>query len=354
MDNSILYQECNLKINKAFHEYHEACRSDAIHMAEIDLAFMESTIDDYQRELLYEDVAEGEKKQGIIATIFNAIIDLIKSVMDAIAGIFRDDKTEDKCKDIQKLGEQTNVDINSPDYKKQQKALEKYMATMDKIIRSGKDADWIAAEQKKAEEQYQKDLKSNFNPKAVLIPLGVAGAAAAGTMIYLKASGKTLQGAVQDAASRIKTDGMVKAQTKGKSPDEAKKIVADMEKDQERRVRAIQNANIAATKNLERTTEAIRKSINKTVIDITMDKYNIARTTKTGNPIDWFKNKWYHAQLRAHNAAADHKQAKYDSAVRSFNSNPDVISMKKEEVKNSRMLNDLQAIRQKKKYRDNP
>ena len=352
MDNSILYQECNLKINKAFHEYHEACRDGATRMAEIDLAFMESAIDDYQKEVLYEDAQNGEKKQGIIATIFNAIIDLIKAVMDAIAGIFRDDKTEEKCKDIEKLGSQVKIDVNSPDYKKQQKALEKYMKRMEEIIKSGKDADWIDREQKKAEEQYHKDLKSNFNPKAVLIPLGVVGAAAAGVGIYLKASGKTLTGAVEDASSRIKTNGMVKAQTKGKTPEEAKRIVAEMERDQERRVRAIQNANAAATRNLERTTQALTASINRTVVDIMMDKHNIAATTKTGNPLDWFRNKWAHVKLGAHNAQLERKQSKYNAKVRSFNVNPDVIALRREEEKGSRMLKDLQAIRQKKKYRD--
>ena len=348
MDTSILYQECNLKVNRAFHEYHEACRDGAIRMAEIDLAFMESTIDEYQKEVLYEDAENNEKKQGIIATIFNAIIDLIKAVMDAIAGIFRDDNTEDKCKDIEKLGSQIKVDVNSPDYKKQQKALEKYMKRMEEIIKSGKDADWIDREQKKAEEQYHKDLKSNFNLKAALIPLGVLGAAAGGLMAYLKISGKTLTGAVEDASSKIKAKGMVKARTKGMSEQEALRVVKEMEQDQERRVRAIQNANAAATRNLERTTKALTSSINRTVVDIMMDKHRIAETTKTGKPLDWFKNKWAHISLRAHNAKLDRQTGKYDRKVRSFNANPDVISMRKEEAKNQRMLDSIRDIHDKK------
>lgn len=352
MDNSILYQECDLKINKAFHEYHEACREGAIRMHEIDLAFMESSIDEYQMEVLYEDVQNSEKKKGIIATIFEAIIDLIKAVIDSIVGIFKDNKIEEKCNDIEKLGQQTDVKVNSADYAKQQKALEKYMKRMDEIIRSGKDADWIDREQKKAEEQYHKDLKSNFNPKAVLIPLGIVGAAGAALGIYLKASGKTLTGAVKDASSMHETKGMVKAMTKGQDPETAKRTVAEMERDQERRVRAIQNANRAATRNLERTTQALTNSINRTVIDINMDRYNIARTTKTGNPLDWFKNKWYHVQNAAHNAKVDRLQSKYDRKVRSFQLNPDVIAMNKEESKQTRRLNDLNKIRQKSKYRD--
>ena len=291
MDTSILYQECDLKIDRAFHEYHEACREREIRMSKIDMALMESTIDEYQMEVLYEDAQNGEKKQGIIATIFQAILDLIKAVIDAIVGIFKNEQVDEKCKDIQKLGEQTDVKVNSADYKKQQKALEKYTKRMEVVLRSGKDAEWIEREQKKAEEQYHKDLKSNFNPKAVLIPLGVLGAAAAGFGIYLKASGKNLKDAVADVSSRMRTNSMVKAMTKGQDPDTARATIAEMERAQERKVRAIQNASRAATRNLERTTEALTRSINRTIIDINMDKYNIARTTKTGKPIDWFKNK---------------------------------------------------------------
>lgn len=342
MNTGILYAECSLAVNKAFCEYREACRESEIRSREIALAFMESTIDEHTRDILFEASGDesDDKKKGIIATIIEAIKTLIQSVIDAIAGIFKEEQIEEKCDDLKKVAQQTdNITVKSPDYKKQLRAQEKYSKRMQQILSSGKDAEWIQKEQQKAQEQYEKDLKSNFNPKlAVGIGLGVAAAGAIGCFAYLKSSGKTLKGCVQDYKVKSYTNSIIKGNTKNMDDDDKRRTLREMEVAEERRIRAMQNCVENACRNLERTNAVLLTSIDNIGRQLNEDDYRISETSGTGNPITWFKNKWYKSRRKSHESKRNRLIDKYNTKQRDFRRDPKLRNLKSDIDKHTGML----------------
>lgn len=342
MDTSILYAKFNLDTNKALHDFREACRDSELRKQEIVLAFMESTIDEVERNILFEDANNAERKQGIIATIFQAIIDLFKSVMDAIASIFTKSKSEEKCKDIIKVGEETKLEVKGPDIKKHQKAAEKYEKRMNEILSSNKDAAWIESEAKKAAEEYENAMKSNFDPKkAIAIGAGVLGAGLLGGCIWMKATGKTPKSIMEEHKNRRYVGSMVSANTKGMNDEEKRDKIKEMEKAEAARVSALRTAASTMCKNLERTSSLYNSAIERTVSQINECDYQIARTTGTGNVIKWFQNKWYKGKKVAHELHQEHLISRKEHKENKFATNPEVQKTVSELKKHTGMLDEF-------------